>query len=226
MKRLIIFITIILILTGCQNKKTSNNNNLDNPNNNEITIDKNVDNKENIYTDNNPIKVALYENNNIVKSYKTTLSNFKDIAVFDIYYTNIEKVSESNTKDNYLKYYNEYQNIDNYKTGFYFTFEANGKKIEHLALNPSSKHAMTPYLYIYLYDDINQEPNTYYSHLEQSDMKENTVFSSIKLYLAQEGVKITSPITMTVFTYDSIDDFTEDDKYRGTSSYTIIIETK
>lgn len=226
MKKIILFLITLLILTGCQNKQTSNNNNLDNSNHNEITIDKNINNKENTYIDNNPIKVALYENNNIVKSYKTTLSNFKDIAVFDIFFTNEEQLENTTTKENYLKYYNRYENINDYKTGFYFTFEANGEKIEHLALDPSSKHAMTPYLYIYLYDDINQEPNTYYSHLEPSDIKDTTIFSSIKLFLAQEGVKITSPITMTVFTYDSKDDFTEDNKYRGSSSYTIEIQTK
>ena len=85
---------------------------------------------------------------------------------------------------------------------------------------------MTPYLYIYLYDDVNQASGTYYNHLEPSDMKDNTIYSSIKLFLAQEGIKITSPITMTVFTYDTEDDITEDNHYRGNSSYTITINTK
>ena len=169
------------------------------------------------------ISINLYENNQIVKSYNTTLSNFKDIAVFDIYYTNEEQVTENNTKANYQKYYNQYNDIDHVKTGFYFSFEADGKKIEQLALDPTAMHSMTPYLYIYLYDDINQEARTYYSHLEPDDVKDNTIYSSIKLFLAQEGTKITSPITMTVFTYDSDDDFTEDNHYRGTSSYTITI---
>ena len=81
-------------------------------------------------------------------------------------------------------------------------------------------------MYIYLYDDINQTPGTFYSHLEPEDMKDNTIISSIKLFLAQEGSKISSPITLTVFTYDGDEDFTEEKKYRGISSYTINIETK
>ena len=56
-------------------------------------------------------------------------------------------------------------------------------------------------------------------------MKENTIISSIKLFTAHKGTSITSPITLTAFTYDSEDDF-KDNKYRGTSSYTITIETK
>ena len=216
MKKIILLISIFFILTGCQNKEDNTFK--------EINIDETI--QTDTYIDDNPIKVALYENNYKVKSYSTTLSNFKEIAVFNIYYTNIDKLDSSNIKYNYQKYYNKYDNIDNYKTGFYITFEAEGKKIEQLALDPTSKHAMTPYLYIYLYDDINQAPGTFYSHLEPNDMKDNTIISSIKLFLAQEGSKISSPITLTVFTYDKDEDFTEDNKYRGISSYTIEIETK
>lgn len=224
MKKIILFISIILILTGCNNQLKNNQSE-----NNEIPVNKEEDNKEeniDTYTDNNEVTVSLYLNNKKVTTYDTTLSNFKDIAVFDIFYTNLDAVTESTTKSNYLKYYNQYENINNHKTGFYFEFEADGKKIEQLVLDPSSKHSMTPYLYIYLYDDVNQEPGTYYNHLEPSDMKDNTVYSSIKLFLAQEGIKITSPITMTVFTYDTEDDITEDNHYRGNSSYTITINTK
>lgn len=208
-----ILIFIIILLTGCNNTNQPIN---------EINIDNTI--KTDNYIDNNKVKVALYQNNHIVKSYNTTLSNFKEIAVFNIYYTNKEKLDSSNIKDNYQKYYNEYENISNNKTGFYISFEADGKKIEQLVLDPTSKHAMTPYLYVYLYDDINQAPRSFYSHLEPADMKENTIISSIKLFLAQEGIKITSPITLTVFTYDSDDDFTKDNRYRGISSYTIEIK--
>ena len=172
MKKIILLITILITFTGCEKQSSLSNENKSNNNiSNDVIINELTDkeNNKDIYNDDNPIKVALYENNNIVKSYSTTLANFKDISVFEIYYTNIEQVTESNTKKNYLKYYNEYENIDNYKTGFHFSFEADGKKIEHLALDPTSQYAMWPYLYIYLYDYINQEPNTYYSHLEQSN---------------------------------------------------------
>ena len=84
---------------------------------------------------------------------------------------------------------------------------------------------MEPYLYVYLYDDVHQPDGTWYSHLEPVDMKDNTVFSSIKLYFAQQGSKISSPITLTVFTYDE-DDIDSSGKYKGTSKYTITINTK
>ena len=216
-KKIIISLTTLFILTGCSQNKQISNNITEIPNTEEPEI------KEEIYIDDNPIKIALYKGKNKVTSYSTSISNFKDIETFNIYYTNIDKLDSTNIKNNYQKYYNQYENITDYKNGFYITFEAEGKKIEHLILDPTSKHAMTPYLYVYLYDSINQKAGTYYSHLEPEDMKENTIISSIKLFLAQEGTKISSPITFTAFTYNGEEDFDESGLYRGNSSYTIEI---
>lgn len=212
----ILFILTIILLTGCSNQ-------LETPYK-EINIDNTI--KIDEYIDNNPVEIGIYENTNLVKNYKTTLSNFKDIAVFNIYYTNKEKLDGSNIKYNYQKYLNNYENISNHKNGFYIKYEAEGKIIEELILDPKSMHKMAPYLYVYLYDDINQTPGSFYSHLENSDMKDNTIISSIKLFTAHKGTSITSPITLTAFTYDTEDDFTKDNHYRGTSSYTIEIDTK
>lgn len=216
-KKTMLFISILFLLTGCINQESKLENKSDN-------IEETV--IEDKYIDNNIVKVSLYNNRYKVKEYNTTLSNFKDIGVFDVYFTDIDKVDSSNTKINYQKYIKEYDNISNHKIGFYISFTAEDNMIEEVILDPSKQHKMTPYLYIYLYDDINQNPGSYYSHLEEKDMKENTVFSSIKLFLAQEGIKINSPITLTVFTYDGSDDFDEFGMYRGNSSYTINIETK
>lgn len=214
MKKIILIFTIFILLTGCNKEK--NNTYKDILIDDTITIDN--------YIDDNPIKVALYQDNKRINSYNITLGNFKEIGVFNVYYTNKEVLDSSNIKYNYQKYLNSYENIDNYKTGFFISYEAEGKKIEQLVLDPSSKHAMAPYMYVYLYDDINQAPNTFYSHLEQEDIKDNTIISSIKLFFAHKGTSLTTPITLTVFTYDSKDDFTSDGHYRGTSSYTIKID--
>lgn len=225
LKKIILFISVSFILTGCNNDLENINNDLENQNNSNILDIEDIPQEE-AYVDDNPITVSLYDDYNKLSSYSTTLANFKDIGVFNVYFTDVDRLDSSNTKNNYQKYYNEYEDISNYKTGFYFTFEADGNKIEQLVLGPTAQHAMEPYLYIYLYDDVNQAPGTYYSHLEPDDMNENTVVSSIKLFLAQQGSKISSPITMTVFTYDGEDDFDENKLYRGKSSYTITINTK
>ena len=215
MKKIFCYFIIIFILTGCNNQKFTTFK--------EININ-NIIMYE--YIDNNPIKIGIYQGNKKITSYNTTVDNFKELGVFNIYYTNKDILDNYNIKYNYLKYYNEYKDIKKYKTGFYISYEAEGKIIEKLILDPTSTHAMAPYMYVYLYDDVNQIPGAFYSHLEEKDMKENTIISSIKLFFPHKGTSITSPITLTVFTYDGKDDFKDNLYYRGTSSYTIKINTK
>lgn len=220
-KKIIQLLTILFILTGCQNNQNIQNNLEDIPDNNIPEI------KEEIYIDDNPIKVSLYDGKYKIKdTYETTLKNLKDINVFDVYYTDIDKVESSSSRISYPKYYNQYENIENYKTGFYITFEANNESLDELVLDPSSQYNMNPYLYIYLYDDVNQKKGAYYSHLKMEDINENTIISSIKLFLGEKANLITSPITLTVFTYDGEEDFDEEGLYRGNSSYTIEITFK
>lgn len=215
-----IFILIILLsITGCTTKEKNNPINIE-----KEKLEINVETES--YIDKNEVKVGLYENKKLIKEYNTTLNNHKEITVFNVYYTNEETLENSNIKYNWNKYYNNYTNIDKHKIGFYITFNVENKKIERTIINPYSTHAMDPYLYVYLYDDIHQPEGAWYSHLEPEDMKENTIFSSIKLYLAGEGNKITSDITLTVFTYDTEDDFDEFNQYRGNSKYTATIKTK
>ena len=61
--------------------------------------------------------------------------------------------------------------------------------------------------------------SAFWSHID------NTIYSSIKLYLHKDTKTITSPITLTVFTYKDENDFI-DGHYRGNSKYTITINNK
>lgn len=215
MKKNLSFIMVLLtIITGCKNNEKINDvENQDKP----VQIEEQKDE----YVDNNPIVVGLYDNDyNLVKEYNTTKQNFKDL-IFSVYYTNQEVLDSNNQKYNWNKFYNEYTNIDNYKIGFSFSFSSGEEKIEKTILEPET-YAFNPYFYIYLYDDIIQPDGSFYSHLEKTDVNENTIFSSIKIYLV-EADKITSPIELTVFTYDGEEDFDEFNKYKGKSRYTIKI---
>lgn len=213
MKKIIIILTILIFICGC-NKDSSND------------IEKNTI-KEDItpiqeYIDDNPIKIGIYDGNKLVKDYETNFIPKTDLAVFNILYTNEEIIDYNSTKINWKKFYDTYNNIEKYKTGFYISFEADGKLHEKTILDSNNTYVFDPYMFIYLYDDVNQPDNTWYSHVEPNEENENTIFSSIKIYLVDSDF-ITSPITLTVFTYDSDDDFDEECKYRGNSSYTIHI---
>ena len=175
------------------------------------------------YVDTNPITVGLYKDRKLIKEYNKKFSNETDIAIFSVFFTNEENVGNNNFKTTWKNYYDKYENITDYKIGFEISMDINGENKSNLVLGPKNLYDLDPYLYPFLYDDINN--SGYYSHVTTKDVKDNTVYTSIKLYLHHQTSEITSPITLTVFTYKDDNDFI-DGHYRGNSSYTITINNK
>ena len=215
----IVILLLLITMTGCKNKGNNKIRNID-----KIEA---IDNKSysDDYNDTNPIKVGLYYNNKLAKETTFTKANHKEVGTYNAFYTDKDKVESDSVKNNWYRYYKKYDNIKDYKTGFYVSFEVDGKKYEQTITDPTSKHKLSPYLYVYLYDSYNHKAGTVYTHLEPEDMKDNTVFTSIKVFLAQEGSKITSPITLEAFTYKE-GDINENGYYRGNSKYTMTIKLK
>lgn len=212
MKKVLIFMILFLIVSGCSKDETLVK---------EETIEEKTEAKEDVYIDDNPIVIGIYENDiKLVKEYKTSKTNDTDL-IFSVFYTNEDYLDNKTQKYNWNKYFNQYTNINKYKIGYSISFYVGNEKVQKTILEPDT-FAFNPYFYIYLYDDINQPDGTFYSHLETSDVNENTIFSSIKLYLVEVD-KITSPIVLTAFTYDGIDDFDDSNVYRGNSKYSITI---
>ena len=158
---------------------------------------------------------------NLIKDITLPFNYESDIAVFDVYYTNEESVGNNSTKYNFNRFYNNYEYPEKYKIGFYISFKVGDELKEATITTPDKTFVFNPYIFIYLYDDIHQPDGAWYSHVES--MTDNTLFSSIKLTAIHNLNEITSPVTLTVFTYDTEDDFDEDGKYRGNSKYTINI---
>ncbi len=177
------------------------------------------------YEDDNPITVGLYMDGKLLTEYNTKIIDGVDIGVFDIYFTNESDVGNNSTKYNFNRFYSNYQDIDDYKIGFYISFDAIDGKKETTVLGPQNMYDLY-YIYNYLYDDIHQADGAWYSHVEEDEVTDETIYSTIKLYAGGETDKITSPITLTVFTYNDMDDFDEDGYYRGKSKYTITINNQ
>lgn len=218
-----ILILILLLLTGCsftntkeKNKEISNNNKV------EETIPE--------YIDNNPIKLGLflydnnYHNKEVIKdTYYTDFISGTDIGSFEVFLTDNNIIDGNSFKDTWNKYYNMYEDISNYKIGFNIKFMLyDGNNYEANILEPDI-YKFSEYFYIYLYDDIHQEDGTFYSHLESID--DNTLITSIKLY-AVDGIDRVESIILNAFTYDSINDFDDNNNYRGKSLYVIRIKRK
>jgi hypothetical protein len=216
MKKLLIPLFIILLLVGCgkQDAKKKENEEPE-----YIVVE---DGKQ--YKDDNKVKVGLYKNNKLIDhDYYTTFKDKNILIMWNIFYTDNETVENDSVKNNYMRYYNTYENIDDYKTGFYVSFYVGDKLYEKTVLNCDVEFDLTPYMYIYLYDDVNRKPDDIFIHITPDVENENTIYSSIKLYNEQQSDEITSPVTLSVFTYNGEDDFDSDGYYRGDSIYTVTI---
>ena len=189
MKKYLLILLCLFIATGCTKKENVNKEKED--------IVKEEEKVE-TYKDDNPIKVGLYKDGKLITSYDTVFKDQQDLASFQVYFTNEETIDEGDTKTTFNKYYNEYQNIDNYKIGYEVSFDANDKHYDKVVKDYDVEFALEPYIYIYLYDDIHQADGAWYSHVTKDDYNDNTLFTSIKLYVAGWNYQITTPITLTV----------------------------
>ena len=216
MKKIIVLLILILLITGCN--KNEENKEKEIPKNNPIEV---ID----TYKDENPVKIAFYEGNKVLKEYQTELQNMTDINVFGVILTNEEEVIDTSFKYQFKKYYDEISEKEKYKIGYYIKFYTGDTLHEKTITDPSNTFVFAPYIYIYLYDDLHQSDGAWYSHVEEKDFNDKTLFTSTKLFMADKSKDITSSITLEAFTYDSEDDFDDNGNYRGNSRYSIEIKT-
>ena len=217
MRKYLLIILCLFMITACTKKEEPTNKEP------EVVIpDEPVD----TYKDDNPIKVGLYLDGALASNIDKPFIDQQDLVVLETYFTNEANVDASSTKNTFNKYYNNYQDISNYKIGYEVSFDAEGKHYHQVVKDYDVEFALSPYIYIYLYDDIHQADGAWYSHITEKDYNEDTLFTSIKLYVSGWSYQITTPITVKVFTYDSEDDFDEEGNYRGVSSHTLVINKK
>lgn len=147
----------------------------------------------------------------------------EDIDCFEILAAQVELTESGAFRNIWSNAWNTEPTDPNAKIGFHIAFPlASGETVSATILKPSDSKFFFDYLEIYLYDDIHQTPGVWYTHLEDRDMKAETVISSIKL---TSGSKISEVghITLTAFIYTGDDCFDADGNYIGTVSETITV---
>lgn len=221
MKRILIVILLLLVV-GCTKNNSQEVEHAVKDNEEEQYI------QEETYVDTNPIKLGLflydnnYHNKEVLDTYETNFTSGVDIGSFEVFFTDNKVIDGNKFKDTWNKYYNEYNNIDNYKVGFNIKYTLSDGTTEGSNFLEPDIYRYGNYFYAYLYDDINQADGAYYSHLEE--MTEENILTSIKLYAVGDISEVES-IDLTVFTYLDKNDF-KDNIYRGNSKYTITIKNK
>lgn len=243
LKKTIYILTTILVITIViiaviyfTNKDSELNNNLTEENLNEtekIHEEKIEDeHKENIYVDNNPIKIGLYINSSsgkkLITEYTSSWVAEEIMGMFYAIPTNEAIIKGTNFKTLWEKHWNEYTDIQNYRIGYNIKFTLNtGEVVDQIILNPDHAFLMFPKVQFYLYDDVNLIPGRRYYHVTQGEMNDKTQCTSVKIVGDKETKNIISPIELTVFTFDDQEDFDPiTGKYRGNSHYTVLINRK
>ena len=216
-KKIIILFLIIILICGCVSTKK---------------VEKKKKKKVEAeyvehYKDLNNTPISFYSSydSGLVKLTKINknLVSMEDIGIFQIYPSNEEIVSVNGGFG--YSFYNEwmkYNTNNNLKIGFNIKFSTEDEDFSYNILNPSNCFEKWEYLLNYLYDDYANRGKSFYSHIEENEYNENTLFTSIKVQSSGECYKIKDKILLTVFTYDTEDDFL-DGEYRGNSSSTLTI---
>lgn len=216
MKKLLIPILIILLICGCT-KETKKEEVIKKEKKEEPVV------VEETYKDSNNTPIGIYKLNGNTLTKLTSIDKHlnveEDIGVFQIYPSN-EDIINLNT--NYGEsFYNEYIKYPNIKIGFNIKYTTSAGETSYNILSPDNTFDHWEHLMNYLYDDYANRYSSFYSHIESDQVNENTLYTSIKLQASYSCSEITN-IKLTVFTYDTEDDFL-DNEYRGNSKYTMNI---
>ena len=226
-KNILIIFLIILIIVGC-NKKESDVVDNDEINESEVSdktdvIDEPIVEK---YEDLNTTPIAIYRNNKKVTDFKGRIVVGKDVAMFKVFPSNDENLSLNGSfGESFKKKWDEYNTSGTLRIGYNLKYDLeDGRHISQTIRHIKDNYAYEGYILVFLYDDYDLTINKkIYKHVDIDEEKDSTLFSSIKLYGEAVSSEIISKVYLTVFTYDTDDDFDENGEYRGNSKYTITI---
>ena len=216
MKKLLIIMIILLTICGCTKKV-------------EVKEKPKEEKKEEIIKDtykdenNTPIGIYNLQGNTLTKLTKINKTPVveQDLGVFQIYPSNEDTVNLD--KGFGLACYDEWTKYPNVKLGINIKFTlANGENISYNIFSPENTFDQWEYLMNYLYDDYTNFGKSFYSHIEKEEFNDNTLVTAIKLQNSYSIDQVNSKIILTVFTYDTEDDF-QDNEYRGNSYHSINI---
>ena len=159
-----------------------------------------------------------------ITEFKSVRTAKKDIDCFEILATTTELAEGSSFRSIWNTAWDSHENVENAKIGFHISFAiSGGATVSQQLLKPSDSASFYDYLEIYMYDDVHVAPGVWYSHLEDKDMKEETVITSIKLTSGNKIAQV-GDIILTAFIYNDDDCFDEEGNYIGLVSETIVIQ--
>ena len=227
MKKLIILLVSIVLLSGCSFFKNESKEVKEEPKPQEVEKE---EEKEPEYTDDNTMPIGLYERNGSkikkLSEYSAKIIVKKDIKTFQAFPSAEEEINHSGKRyaDYYYEKWMEQNPEKKYKVGFNLKYTLNdGTIISQNILGPSTTQTNYDYIEVYLYDAYKHRNDSFYSHIEEKEYNDDTLITSIKLTAGSKFNDIKSKISLTVFTYDDDDFDPTTNEYRGNSKYSVVI---
>jgi len=165
-----------------------------------------------------------WNTHNLITEYVSTWEKGKDIECFEAFATNEKTVSGNGFKNAWEPYWNKYSDADKCKIGYCLTFTLNSSEVFTKTIkDPKDTAQYFDYIELYIYDDVHQTQGVWYTHLSESDIKDNTFMTSIKL-TAGSKISEVKDIKLSAFTYSSDKDFDPTTgMYIGKNSYEITV---
>lgn len=178
-----------------------------------------------------PNTVGIYipaENGTAARKHITKFQSVrtakKDIDCFEILATQVSLAEGNSFKSIWNTAWDSHEGAENAKIGFHISFTlSSGETVSKQLLKPGDSKSFYDYLEIYMYDDVHVAPGVWYTHLEDKDMKEETIITSIKLTSGSKIAQV-GDITLTAFIYNGDNCFDADGNYIGLVSETIVIQ--
>lgn len=215
MKRLIYLFIIILFLCGCGKKQEVSHPHKEEKDSTPVV-------EQPIYQDNNHTPISFYQLiGNQLKRVHTINNNYQpldDIGLFQIYPSNEEEIIlNTSFAEQFYQEWSKYNINNSLKIGLSLDFSLKtGENYHSIILSPNNTMDNWEYFMGYLYDDYANIGKGFYSHIENDEFNESTLFTAFKLQCGGYCQNVSSPIHLKVFSYDSSDDFV-DNQYIGNS---------
>lgn len=223
MKKYLILLLGILLLCGCTKKETVKEEKKETEKEKEEVVETVPD-----YIDENQTPISFYKlKGNKLEKVTSLSGNFNamdDVTLLQIYPSDEETIVLNDSFAN--SFYNTWQTYNkenNLKIGFNLKIIIKEKEsITYNILGPNQTMNYWEYFMAYLYDDYANRGKNFYSHIEPNELTDASLFTALKLQCGGLCQDISSPVSLTVFTYDTEDDL-ENNTYRGNSKHTIPI---
>lgn len=165
---------------------------------------------------------------NLCTEFTSTWVSGQDIVVLEplAYEEKVHTGRNAQYAAFWMELWNGYPKAASCKTGYAIALTLeNGQTIEQTIVSPKDTQSFFDYMEMYLYDDVHQIPGNWYSHLEEHQMTEETLMTSIKLTAGKKISQVKSA-SVSVFVYENANDFDAQGCFTGTHiAKTVLINT-